>query len=67
MIILHTKDNSRALVLNDGQAFSLLNGKWHKKIMFDSYELDEDFYLVKTYEEAKPIIGELLKDVYDSN
>jgi hypothetical protein len=54
-------DDGRVLVLTDTYAASFVNGTWHRKVLFKTSEIQEDFMTVENATEAKRLHDEAVK------
>lgn len=54
-------DDGRVLILTDTYAASFVNGTWHRKVLFKTSEIQEDFMTVDNPAEAKRLHEEAVK------
>jgi hypothetical protein len=54
-------DDGRVLILTDTYAASFVGGVWHRKVLFKTAEIQEDFMTVDNPKEAKRLRDEAKK------
>jgi hypothetical protein len=54
-------DDGRILILTDTYACSYVDGHWHRKVMFKTKDIQEDFMTVDNPKEAKKLHDEAVK------
>ena len=54
-------DDGRVLILTETYAASFVNGTWHRKVLFKTAEIQEDFMTVDNPKEARRLRDEAVK------
>jgi hypothetical protein len=54
-------DDGRVLILSEKYAASFVGGVWHRKVMFKTQDIQEDFMTVDSPVEAKRLRDEAFK------